>query len=156
MDKLIPVFKLKGDITHPREGRDIIITSGRNDKGHSVVNSIMTDDVSILTNNKDYANEWMSNEETHRDVYAKKSNEYLEIVATNKTPIWDSEQKKYVAEEDKEEKETASLTEEINMMRTESTESFESNYTNDGNYTNDLTNNDVEVSSLEDDDELPF
>jgi hypothetical protein len=156
MDKLIPVFKLKGDITHPREGRDIIITSGRNDKGHSVVNSIMTDDVSILTNNKDYANEWIANEETHRDVYAKKSNEYLEIVATNKTPIWDSEQKKYVAEEDKEEKETASLTEEINMMRTESTESFESNYTNDGNYTNDLTNNDVEVSSLEDDDELPF
>ena len=156
MDKLIPVFKLKGDITHPREGRDIIISSGRNEKNHSVVNSIMTDDVSILTNNKDYANEWVSNEETHRDVYAKKSNEYLEIVATNKTPVWDSEQKKYVAEEDKEEKETASLTEEINMMRTETTESFESNYTNDGNYTNDLTNNDVEVSSLEDDDELPF
>jgi hypothetical protein len=153
MDKLIPVFKLKGDITNPREGRDIIISSGRNDKGHSVVNSIMADDVTILTNNKEYANEWINNEESHRDVYAKKSNEYLEIVATNKTPIWDSEQKKFVAEEDKEEKETASLSEEINMMRTESTKSFESVYNSDDDF-----NNNPEVSSLgdDDDDELPF
>jgi len=113
----------------------------------------MADDVTILTENKEYANEWFNNEETYKDVYAKKSNEYLEIVATNKTPIWDSEQKKYVAEEDKEEKETASLSEEINMMRTESTKSFESEY-NNGN--NENINNDVEVSSLDDDDELPF
>ena len=153
MDKLIPLFKLKGDITNPREGRDIIITSGRNDKGHSVVNSIMADDVTILTNDKSYANEWVSNEETHRDVYSKKSNEYLEIVATNKTPIWDSEQKKFVAEEDKEEKETASLAEEINMMRTETTKSFESDY-NDND--DDDYDNDPEVSNLDDDDELPF
>ena len=152
MDKLIPVYKLKGAIDDPREGRDIIITSGRNDKGHSVVNSIMADDVSILTNDKTYANEWISNTETHRDVYSKKSNEYLEIVATNKTPLWDSEQKKFVAEEDKEEKETASLTEEINMMRTETTKSFESDYNND----DDDYDNDVEVSNLDDDDELPF
>jgi hypothetical protein len=48
MDKIIPLFKLKGDITDPREGRDIIITTGRNDKGHSVVNSIMADDVIYL------------------------------------------------------------------------------------------------------------
>jgi hypothetical protein len=26
---------------------------------------------------KEYANEWINNEESHRDVYAKKSNEYL-------------------------------------------------------------------------------
>jgi hypothetical protein len=82
---------------------------------------------SILTKDKEKANEWFNNEETHRDVYSKKSKEYLDIVATNKTPIWDSEQKKFVAEEDKEEKETASLSEEINMMRTETfkTKSFE-------------------------------
>jgi hypothetical protein len=147
MDKLIPVFKLKGDITNPREGRDIIITSGRDQNKWSVVNSIMADDVSILTNDKDYANEWVNNTETHRDVYAKKSKEYLEIVATNKTPIWDSEQKKYVAEEDKEEKETASLTDEINMMRTDTTSSFEDDYS---------SNDNVEVSKLDDGDELPF
>lgn len=152
MDKLIPLFKLKGNIVDPREGRDIIITVNRNEKNHSVVNSIMCDDVSILTNNKEYANEWINNDETHKDVYSKKSLEYLEIVATNKTPIWDSEQKKYVAEEDKEEKETASLSEEINMMRTETTKSFESDYESD----DDDDTDDVEVSNLEDDDELPF
>lgn len=152
MDKLIPLFKLKGNIVDPREGRDIIITVNRNEKNHSVVNSIMCDDVSILTNNKEYANEWINNDETHKDVYSKKSLEYLEIVATNKTPIWDSEQKKYVAEEDKEEKETASLSEEINMMRTETTKSFESDYESD----DDDDTDDVEVSNLDDDDELPF
>jgi hypothetical protein len=152
MDKIIPLFKLKGDISDPREGRDIIITTGRNDKNFSVVNSIMADDVAILTKDKEKANDWFGNEETHRDVYSKKPLEYLEIVATNKTPIWDSEQKKFVAEEDKEEKETASLTEEINMMRTESSKSFESEY--DGVEDEDT---DFEVTSLDsDDDELPF
>ena len=40
---------VKGDITDAREGRDIIISTSRNDKGWNVVGSIMTDDVSILT-----------------------------------------------------------------------------------------------------------
>jgi hypothetical protein len=152
MDKLIPLFKLKGNLTDPREGRDLLITTNRNEKGHSVVNSIMADDVTILTDNKENANDWFNNTESHKDVYAKKSSDYLEIVATNKTPIWDSEQKKFVAEEDKEEKETASLSEEINMMRNESTKSFESEYSTD----TDDEAEDVEISSLEDDDELPF
>jgi hypothetical protein len=152
MDKLIPIFKLKGNITDPREGRDIIITTNRNEKGHSVVNSIMADDVRILTENKEYANDWFNNEETHRDVYSKKPTEYLDIVATNKTPIWDSEQKKFVAEEDKEEKETASLSEELNMMLSKETKSFESNFNTDDEDDTD----EVKVSNLNDDDELPF
>ena len=109
MDKLMPLFKLKGDITDAREGRDIIITTNRNDKGWSVVTSIMADDVTLLTSDKEKANDWFNNEETFRDVYSKKPVEYLEIVAKNMTPIWDSEQSKYVAEEEKEENETASL-----------------------------------------------
>ena len=152
MDKIIPLFKVKGDITDPREGRDIIITTGRNDKNFSVVNSIMADDSSILTKDKEKANDWFNNDETHRDVYSKKTQEYLDIVATNKTPIWDSEQKKFVAEEDKEEKETASLTEEINFMRTETTKSFEQDFSDD-----ESDSIDVESTSLDgDDDELPF
>jgi hypothetical protein len=111
----------------------------------------MADDSSILTKDKEKANDWFNNDETHRDVYSKKSQEYLEIVATNKTPIWDSEQKKFVAEEDREEKETASLSEEINMMRTETSKSFENDYDD-----NDETDS-FDVTSLDsDDDELPF
>lgn len=153
MDKIIPLFKLKGDISDPREGRDMIITTGRNDKGHSVVNSIMADDVSILTTDKEKANNWFNNEETHRDVYSKKSQEYLDIVATNKTPVWDSEQSKFVAEEDKEEKETASLSEEINMMKSESVKVSDDMQLYD---TDDEDEESVTTDEDEDDDELPF
>jgi hypothetical protein len=145
MDKLIPLFKLKGDITDPREGRDVIIVSGRNDKNHSVVNSIMCDDVTILTEDTTKANEWIGNTETFKDVYAKKTLEYLEIVATNKTPIWDSEQKIYVAEEDKEEAESASLEKEISFMS--NTTEVEDN---EGVLVTDLNSKDSE------EDELPF
>ena len=117
MDKLIPILKRKGNIMDPRTGRDIIINTVRNEKGWSVVTSIMTEDEGILCDPKSAeAKEWMKNTETCRDVYAVKSVEFVTIVAEQKTPVWDSEQKKYVAEEDKEEKETASLEEEINMM----------------------------------------
>lgn len=119
MDKLMPLFKLKGDITDAREGRDIIITTNRNEKGWSVVTSIMCDDVSILTEDSTKANDWFNNEETYKEVYSRKSPEYLEIVSKNMTPVWDSEQSKYVAEEDREEKETASLEEEISFLREE-------------------------------------
>ena len=136
---------VKGDITDPREGRDIVIVAGRNDKNHSVVNSIMCDDVNLLTDDTTKAKDWMGNEETYKDVYAKKTLEYLEIIATNKTPIWDSEQKIYVSEEDKEEVESASLEKEISFMSStlESTEK-----------------EDVLVTDLDsngsDEDELPF
>jgi len=146
MDKLIPILKKRGNIMDPREGRDIVITTNRNDKGWSVVTSIMAEDPSVLTDPKSpQAKEWMANEETWRDVYSVKPVEFVNIVAEQKTPVWDSELKKFVAEEDKEEKETASLEEEINMM--------------DG-----LTNEDekelevesVSLDSEDSDDELPF
>ena len=105
----------------------------------------MCDDVKLLTDDTTKAKEWMGNEETYKDVYGKKTLEYLEIIATNKTPIWDSEQKIYVAEEDKEEAESASLEKEISFMSS-STESTEKE--------------DVLVTDLDsngsDEDELPF
>ena len=147
-DKLMPIFKLKGDITDAREGRDIIITTNRNDKGWSVVSSIMTDDVTILTTDKNSAEAWFNNEETFKDVYAKKTPEYLDIVAKNLTPVWDSELTKYVAEEEKEEKETASLEEEINFLREETT-------TTSVNGSDDKT---VTITTLDEEetDDLPF
>jgi len=145
MDKLIPILKKRGNIMDPREGRDITITTNRNDKGWSVVTSIMAEDPSVLTDPKSAeAKEWMTNEETWRDVYSVKPIEFVNIVAEQKTPVWDSELKKFVAEEDKEEKETASLEEEINMM--------------EGLTEEDENKLEVEAVALdsEDDDELPF
>ena len=146
MDKLIPILKKRGNIMDPREGRDITITTNRNDKGCSVVTNIMSEDPSVLTDPKSTeAKDWMSNEETWRDVYSVKPVEFVNIVAEQKTPVWDSELKKFVAEEDKEEKETASLEEEINMMEglTEEDE-------------NKLEVEAVALDSEDDDDELPF
>ena len=145
MDKLVPILKKRGNIMDPREGRDINITTNRNDKGWSVVTSIMAEDPSVLTDpTSSNAKEWMTNEETWRDVYAVKPIEFVNIVAEQKTPVWDSELKKFVAEEDKEEKETASLEEEINMM--------------EGLTEEDENELEVEAVALdsEDDDELPF
>jgi len=146
MDKLIPILKKRGNIMDPREGRDINITTNRNDKGWSVVTSIMAEDPSVLTDpTSSNAKEWMANEETWRDVYSVKPIEFVNIVAEQKTPVWDSELKKFVAEEDKEEKETASLEEEINMMEglTEEDE-------------NELEVEAVSLDSDDSDDELPF
>jgi hypothetical protein len=146
MDKLIPILKKRGNIMDPREGRDIVITTNRNDKGWSVVTNIMAEDPSVLTDPKSAeAKEWMANEETWRDVYSVKPVEFVNIVAEQKTPVWDSELKKFVAEEDKEEKETASLEEEINMMEglTEEDE-------------NELEVEAVALDSEDEDDELPF
>jgi len=146
MDKLIPILKKRGNIMDPREGRDITITTNRNDKGWSVVTSIMAEDPSVLTDPKSAeAKEWITNEETWRDVYSTKPIEYVNIVAEQKTPVWDSELKKFVAEEDKEEKETASLEEEINMMEGFSNEDE-----------NELEVEAVALNEDEDDDELPF
>lgn len=148
MDKLMPLFKLKGDITDAREGRDIIITTTRNEKGWSVVTSIMCDDVTILTEDSTQANEWFNNEETYKEVYSRKSPEYLEIVSKNMTPVWDSEQSKYVAEEDREERETADLSQEISFLRQDTT--------TDTTPSVDSTD-DVETTSLETGgDDLPF
>ena len=152
MDKLMPLFKLKGDITDAREGRDIIITTNRNEKGWSVVTSIMCDDVTILTEDTTKANEWFNNEETYKEVYSRKSPEYLEIVSKNMTPVWDSEQGKYVAEEDREEKETASLEDEITFLREDSNQTSTTS-------TSTTTNEDeVTVTSLDsgNSDDLPF
>ena len=146
MDKLIPILKKRGNIMDPREGRDINITTNRNDKGWSVVTSIMAEDPSVLTDpTSSNAKEWMANEETWRDVYSVKPIEFVNIVAEQKTPVWDSELKKFVAEEDKEEKESASLEEEINMMEglTEEDE-------------NELEVEAVSLDSDDDNDELPF
>ena len=154
-DKLMPLFKLKGDITDAREGRDIIITTNRNENGWSVVSSIMADDATILTSDTTQANDWFNNEETFRDVYSKKSLEYLDIVAKNMTPVWDSEQSKYVAEEEREEKETASLEDEINFMRDTNTSTNTTTNTYD---TSDEDEDTVTVTNLDEDngDDLPF
>lgn len=103
-DKIQPIFKNKGDITDPEKGRDLILTltltkSGKN-KEYTVVSSVIPDDVSPLHEDQNIVNEWVNDPLTWTDVYSKKPEEYLTIVAEGKVPKWNMEEKKWVSSED--------------------------------------------------------
>jgi len=100
LDKIIPIWKNKGDVTDAEKGRDLIIelTKSKTGKGkeYTSVSTIMYDDVQPLSEDKDQMKEWMNDELTWRDVYSKKPVEYLEAIAQGKTPKWDTEKGGYV------------------------------------------------------------
>ena len=100
LDKIIPIWKAKGDVTNATEGRDLIIEMTKSKtpggKEYTVVQTIMYDDPSPLHVDKDLMKEWVEDETTWSDVYTKKPEEYLEAIARGETPRWDSDLKKYV------------------------------------------------------------
>jgi hypothetical protein len=100
LDKIIPIWRAKGDITDPQEGRDLIIelAKAKTPKGieYTVVQTVMYDDPCPVHEEKELMDEWLADELTWNDVYAKKPVEYLEAVAQGEVPVWDSELKKFV------------------------------------------------------------
>lgn len=103
-DKLLPLFKNKGDITDINQGRDLIITLGvtksGNGKDYTTITSIIPDDASPLHTDSVISNSWVIDELTWEDVYSKKPEEYLEMVAKGEVPKWDSVNKKFVSSSD--------------------------------------------------------
>lgn len=97
LDKMIPLFTKKGNLSDAREGRDLILMLGRGDKNNTKVTSIMAEDPSMLTNDKTKANAWVKDTTTWKDVYKASPVEYLEIIANGESPVWDKNLKKYVA-----------------------------------------------------------
>jgi gp32 DNA binding protein like len=97
LDKMIPLFTKKGDLSDPREGRDLILMLGRGDKNNTKVTSVMAEDPSMLTNDKTKANAWVKDASTWKDVYKASPIEYLEIIANGESPVWDKNLKKFVA-----------------------------------------------------------
>jgi hypothetical protein len=100
LDKLIPIFRAKGDVTDPTKGRDIILemTKAKTPKGaaYTVIQTIMYDDPATIHEDKEIADSWVNDELTWADVYSKKPVEYLEAIAKGETPRWDSEKGGYV------------------------------------------------------------
>jgi hypothetical protein len=99
-DKIIPIYKAKGDITDADKGRDLILqlVKQKNPKGgeYVAIQTIMYDDPAPLSEDKDQMKSWLDDELTWRDVYSKKPLEYLEAVSLGKVPKWDSALGKYV------------------------------------------------------------
>jgi len=106
LDKIIPIWKAKGDITDANEGRDLIIelAKAKTPKGieYTVVQTVMYDDPCSISEDAEQQKEWVEDELTWQDVYAQKPVEYLEAIARGETPVWDSELKKYVYGEEEE------------------------------------------------------
>jgi hypothetical protein len=100
LDKIIPIWKAKGDITDPDNGRDLILelTKAKTPKGatYTVIQTVMYDDPSPISEDNNEMVEWVGDEMTWEDVYSKKPVEYLEAIARGETPRWDSEKGGYV------------------------------------------------------------
>lgn len=100
LDKIIPIWKAKGDVTDPDNGRDLILelTKAKTPKGatYTVIQTVMYDDPSPISDNEAQMSEWVADELTWEDVYSKKPVEYLEAIARGETPRWDSEKGGYV------------------------------------------------------------
>ena len=55
LDKMIPLFTKKGNLADGREGRDLTLMLGRGDKNNTKITSIMAEDPSMLTTDKEKA-----------------------------------------------------------------------------------------------------
>jgi hypothetical protein len=102
LDKIIPIWRNKGDITDAEKGRDLIIelAKAKTPKGkeYTTVSTIMYDDPAPVHTEAEQAKVWVEDELTWLDVYSKKPVEYLEAIARGETPKWDSEKGGYVYE----------------------------------------------------------
>lgn len=100
LDKIIPIWRAKGDITDPEKGRELILelTKAKTPKGieYTVIQTVMYDDPAPLHEDKETMDSWVKDELTWKDVYSKKPVEYLEAIARGETPRWSSELGKYV------------------------------------------------------------
>jgi hypothetical protein len=99
LDKIIPIWRAKGDITDADKGRDLILelTKAKTNTGsvYTVIQTVMYDDPTPIHEDKETADSWVNDELTWEDVYSKKPVEYLESIARGETPKWDSEKGGY-------------------------------------------------------------
>lgn len=102
LDKIFPLFQKRGDITDVETGRDLTLfltlTKSGTGKEYTTINSILPEDPSPLHTDPETLKSWVNDELTWSDVYSKKPEEYLEMVAKGETPIWNSDSKKWVSD----------------------------------------------------------
>jgi hypothetical protein len=101
LDKIFPIFRNKGDITDPVKGRDLILslslTKSGTGKEYTSINSIIPEDPGPLNANAEIADAWINDSLVWSDVYSKKPEDYLDMVANGETPKWDSNSNKWVS-----------------------------------------------------------
>ena len=115
IDKIIPIWRNKGDVTDAKEGRDLILVlqavplpGGRGE--YTTVSAVMYEDPAPLSTDESQSKEWVGDERTWKDVYSQKPVEYLEAISKGLDPVWDSELKKYVYDDPNATKNTTNTT----------------------------------------------
>jgi hypothetical protein len=107
LDKIFPIFKNKGDVTDTEKGRDLIIsltlTKSGTGKEYTAINSVIPEDMGALHEDENVAKTWLEDELTWSDVYSKKGEDYLEMIAKGEVPRWDNDSKKWVSNSSSEE-----------------------------------------------------
>ena len=107
LDKIFPIFRNKGDITNIENGRDLILslalTKAGTGKEYTTINSVIPEDAGQLHTDANVAKTWVDNELTWSDVYSKKPEDYLEMVAKGEVPRWDSNSNKWASNSTSEE-----------------------------------------------------
>jgi hypothetical protein len=102
LDKIIPIWRNKGDITDSEKGRDLIIELAKSKtpagKEYTTVSTIMYDDPAPVHTDAAQATAWVNDELSWLDVYSKKPVDYLEAIARGETPKWSTEKGGYVYE----------------------------------------------------------
>jgi hypothetical protein len=147
-DKLYAMIAaLKKDVTSPETGRDIAITINRNQNGIPVVSGIQALDPTPLSEDKTKLDEWLIDQRTWEDVYSVRTYDYLEIIVKGYTPVWDKEEKCFVAKELVKEGETKSNLESELTMGLENVKS---------NIQAQTTDSVPAMATEEEDDDLPF
>jgi hypothetical protein len=101
LDKIVPIWRNKGDVTSPDKGRDLILTlsltKSGNGKEYTTISSVIPDDIAPLSVDTELGNSWVMDELSWSDVYSKKPEEYLEMVARGESPRCDVTAGKYVS-----------------------------------------------------------
>jgi hypothetical protein len=147
-DKIFAAWSaLKKDITDAETGRDLVITLNRNMNDVPVVSGIQALDSSPLSENATQKAEWLSDERTWEDVYSVRNYDYLELIVKGETPVWDKDQKGWVAKDSVKAEENAKLDTELTM----GVENVKSTIK-----AAEPVSEQVSVTSEDDEDDLPF
>jgi hypothetical protein len=106
IDKIIPIYRKKGDIADAKDGRDLtlILTKQSTPNGvqYTAVTGIMVEDPTPLHANETTAATWLADGMTWENVYSKKPLDYLDGVSKGFEPKWSMNLKKYTWGNDEE------------------------------------------------------
>jgi hypothetical protein len=92
-------LKKDRDFTSPTNGRDLAIMIGRDQNNYPMVTTITNQDPTPLSEDAEKAKTWLADTRTWEDVYSVRNYDYLEIIVTGDTPVWNNVSKKFVSKE---------------------------------------------------------